>query len=385
MNPADNNSSIQKTTNFKILSHPQLPALPPLQNGAKILAANPIIKPVELVTGIIHQGTKVILGGSSKAGKTWLLLNLGLSVATGTDFLRWPVKSGRVLYLNFEIAEPFMVERLNTLAKQLNLTDLNNLDVWNLRGKTSNGDALLRQVLQITGQKQYTLIILDPIYKLMTGKSENTAGGVNALCHQLERLMESTGATIVYAHHYTKGRQNQKKAIDRLSGSGVFSRDADSIVLFTDHAEPGCFTVDMILRNFPPQPSFVMEWQFPVMVERRDLEPDGANQLSERTRQVLGLVAHLPMTTLEWQAAAQAQGIPRASFFRVMRELREANRVTMNSGGRQWSAAPELSDIGQNEPGIKSIKVSASPGSQTPAGPMDEFEPIFTPYPCGVV
>ena len=62
--------------------------------------------------------------------------------------------------------------------------------------------------------------------------------------------------------------------MDRLSGSNVFTRDADTIITLTEHTERNCYTVEMVLRNFPQQRSFVVEWDHPVMVEREDLDPE---------------------------------------------------------------------------------------------------------------
>jgi hypothetical protein len=40
--------------------------------------------------------------------------------------------------------------------------------------------------------------------------------------------------------------------MDRMSGSGVFARDADTILTLTEHEVEGCFAVEMNLRNLPP-------------------------------------------------------------------------------------------------------------------------------------
>src|SRR5208337_2754717 len=101
-----------------------------------------------------------------------------------------------------------------------------------------------------------------PIYKLMAGRSENMAGGVGALVQQIDRLVEKTGAAVVYAHHYTKGNAAKKKTIDRMSGSGVFARDADTIITLTEHEEEGCYVLETTLRNLAPQPPFVVQWRY---------------------------------------------------------------------------------------------------------------------------
>lgn len=353
---------------------PKILALPRVVSAAELIADMQQIAPDEIVTGLIHQGTKVVLGGSSKAGKTWLLLDLALSVANGAKFLRWNTKKGRVLFLNFEIQSTFIRDRVQTLVKHRNYESTEGLDFWNLRGKAADFDALLKEIIEKCEENDYSMIILDPIYKLMVGKSEHMTSGVGSLCSKLERIAEGTGATVVYAHHFTKGNQSQKKAIDRLSGSGVFGRDADSIVLLTDHGTPNCFTVDLILRNLPPQESFVTEWQYPVMVEREDLEAEGGGEQDDaRAHEMLNLLATGPMTTGQWEAAAKSQGIPRASFFRTKRKLKDSGLIIQNPKDKKWSVTVTVvtSDTGDtndtgkftvNSGGITGIKESHKDG-----------------------
>jgi hypothetical protein len=316
-----------------------LDRLPDTTRADQLLGDHALKIPPEIVENLIHQGTKVILGGSSKAGKSWLLLYLALCVASGAKFFRRATRKGRVLYVNLEILPCFMATRVQVIVNHCKLESPGNLDILNLRGITADFDAIVQQIIERAENGNYCMIIIDPIYKLMGGRSENAAGGVGALCQQLERLAERTGAAVVYAHHFTKGKQTQKKAIDRLSGSGVYGRDADSMILLTDHAQPHCFSVDLILRNLPPQDSFVVEWKYPVMVERDDLEPEGDEDAreDERTRQILGLLQDAPMTTGKWEEEAIAAGIPHATFFRIKTKLQDGGHIIRDRWDKTWS------------------------------------------------
>ena len=313
--------------------------LPDIKRADQLLGDHAAKLPPEIVEKLIHQGTKVVLGGSSKAGKSWLLLYLALCVATGRKFFRWLTKQGPVLYLNLEILGPFMTARLQVLVDHCHLESPANLHILNLRGIIADFDQIMQQIIEHVENENYCMIIIDPIYKLMGAGSENAAGGVGALCHQLERLAERTGAAVVYAHHFSKGKQTQKKAIDRLSGSGVYGRDADSMILLTDHTQPHCFTLDLILRNLPPQDSFVVEWKYPVMVERNDLEPEGDEdaQVDKRASQMLTLLEAEPLTTKEWEEEAEAAGIPHATFFRIKARLQDAGHIVRDRWDKTWS------------------------------------------------
>ena len=49
-------------------------------------------------------------------------------------------------------------------------------------------------------------------------------------CNQFDKIAEATGASVIYAHHHSKGAQGSKKSMDRASGSGVFARDPDALL-----------------------------------------------------------------------------------------------------------------------------------------------------------
>lgn len=346
----------------------QIPGLPAIDNAAQLIGDANIRPPQELVVGLLHQGTKGMLASSSKAGKTWVLLDLALSVATGTKFLRWDTRCGKVLFLNFEIKREFFKERLGALIKRRQVQNAENLHVWNLRGQTADFDALLRHILREVAGKNYALIVLDPIYKAMIGRSENMASGVGMLCHQLERLAERTGAAILFAHHFTKGNPKKKAAIDRMSGSGVFSRDADTIVTLTEQTTPGCYTVECILRNLPQAQPFVVQWDYPVMVEREDLDPEDlkpAETAQPPTDEgVLSLLKERPLTTGEWQWLAEANNISRATFYRVKAILKERGYIQFETQSKTWSLVNNSPGVSrETETGLGALNEAAEEGN----------------------
>src|SRR5262249_8075691 len=78
--------------------HPN--ALPEIDNAEDLLADDDITVPDEVVRGVLHKSCKAILGGASKARKTWILLDLAVSVAAGVPFWKWETVAGNVLVIN---------------------------------------------------------------------------------------------------------------------------------------------------------------------------------------------------------------------------------------------------------------------------------------------
>jgi hypothetical protein len=327
--------------------------LPKIDAGNTLLADHSLVAPRELVAGLVNLATKVVLAASSKVGKSWMLLDLATSIATGTRILKWNTVASKVLFVNFEIHRAFIKERLQRIQKRKQLGNLDNLRIWTLRGMAMDFEELVEAVVEGINGEEYGLIILDPIYKLMAGRSENVAGGVGAMVQKIDQLVEKTGAAVMYAHHFTKGNAAKKKAIDRLSGSGVFARDADTIITLTEHQEEGCYVVEMTLRNFPPQPPFVVQWDFPAMVERPDLDPADLKRAGDEDLQdddlepLVDLLDERPLTTGEWQAAAEREGCSRATFYRMKQKLVAAKRVTMDQMSIFWTRAGD--DISKSQ------------------------------------
>lgn len=184
-----------------------------------------------LIDGLLRQGHKMLISGPSKAGKSYILLQLAMAVAEGREWLGWKCAPGRVLYVNLELDRASCLHRLRALYEAHGWAPehVGNIDLWNLRGKAAPMDVLAPKLIRRAIKRRYQLVIIDPIYKVLTG-SENEAHEMAMFCNQFDRLAAELGSAVVYCHHHSKGSQGQKSARDRSSGSGVFARDPDAIL-----------------------------------------------------------------------------------------------------------------------------------------------------------
>lgn len=194
-------------------------------------------RPPALVEGVLFQGCKLLLCAPSKGRKSWTLIDLGLSVASGSPWLGCNTTRGKVLYINLELAGWMLKERIEKIVAdrgtEYGIKAARNFDVWNLRGHAANFSSLIPMVVEKIKSTPYSLVIMDPLYKGLGDADENAAGDINALMNELESLCHQTGAALALAHHFTKGDPWDKDPQDRPSGSGVFARDPDALVLLT--------------------------------------------------------------------------------------------------------------------------------------------------------
>lgn len=315
--------------------------LPPIVDAADFVAS-PIEPPRELVRGLLHQGSKLVLGGGSKSFKTWTLLDLAHSVAYGVPWLGFETERGPVLYLNFEIQPHSWQHRIAAVARAKGITlQPGAIKLWNLRGHAADFQTLLPRVIAATKESGFALIILDPIYKLYGRTDENKAGDVAALLNGMESLAVETGAAIAFGAHFSKGNQAQKEAIDRISGSGVFARDPDSILIFTRHEQDDAFAVESILRNFSPVEAFAVRWEFPLMQRDRLLDPSKLKQAAGRKPEhspedLLKVLPESGLTNANWQAVANEEGISKRTFFRLRKTLEKTEKILQSKANGKW-------------------------------------------------
>jgi len=315
--------------------------LPDLIDAAAFLAA-PLDPPAELVAGILHRGSKLVFGGGSKSFKTWCLLDLAISVATGAEWLGRQTMQGRVLFVNFEIQPHAWQGRLRAVAEAKGVQlQPGQITLWNLRGHAADFKTLVPKIIERARREGFALIVLDPIYKLYGGTDENAAGDVAALLNSLERLATTTGAAIAFGAHFAKGNAAGKEAIDRISGSGVFARDPDSLLIFTRHETDDAFVVEPILRNFAPVAPFTVRWEFPLMRPAGDLDPAKLKQAGGRKPEnvpddLLKLLPAEGLSNPDFVATAEEDGISKRTFYRLRKSLEKAQKIMLSKVNGKW-------------------------------------------------
>lgn len=184
-----------------------------------------------LIDGVLRQGHKMLLAGPSKAGKSFSLIELCIAIAEGASWFGWPCTQGRVLYVNLELDRASCLHRFKDVYQALGIPaqHLQNIDIWNLRGRSVPMDKLAPKLIRRASKKDYIAIVIDPIYKVITG-DENSADQMANFCNQFDKVCTELGVAVIYCHHHSKGSQGSKRSMDRASGSGVFARDPDALL-----------------------------------------------------------------------------------------------------------------------------------------------------------
>lgn len=205
----------------------------------------------ELIRGVLRQGHKLMLAAQSKAGKTWTMIDLALSVANGYERLegdgwqdgggaRWlgrECRRGEAVLFDGEMDVNSLWHRIDLVAraKWPDLTSTERMEkgrllyVKSLRGdRDVTADSLLGMLDNAFGDEYPAIVIIDPIYKLLEG-DENSNSETRDFLKSLDAIA-ARGACVATTHHHAKGKAADRAVVDRAAGAGSFVRDPDAFI-----------------------------------------------------------------------------------------------------------------------------------------------------------
>ena len=198
-----------------------------------------------------------VIGGAPKSSKTWLGLDMALSVATGTPCLgRYAVpEAGPVLVYLAEDALPVVRERVEGMARHRGL-DLETVPIDVITAPTLrlDRDPHRTRFFQTAKRLRPRLIILDPLVRLH-GIDENHATEVSGLLAYFRSLQRQLDLSVVLVHHTRKNASGGASTGQGLRGSSdihafgdsnlYLNRTRDRLVLSSEHraapASPSVF------------------------------------------------------------------------------------------------------------------------------------------------
>lgn len=260
----------------------KLPAIVPFEYYIE----HPPVLRQELIKGLLRRGHKMTIGGPSKAGKSFAMQQLCVAIASGKTWFGCECEKGRIVYINMELDDQSCAKRFLDIRERMGVSAdelRGNLFMWHLRGCGVTMDEMLPDVIHMIRDIRPVAVCFDPIYKITNG-DENSAADMGKFTSQLDRIAKEVDASVIISHHYAKGQSGAKDPKDRLSGSGVFARDADALVLIDQLERSELFKrqhngdertpwrVSTVLREFKEPAPWDVWFDYPIHVVDRDGE-----------------------------------------------------------------------------------------------------------------
>ena len=266
-----------------------IPAMLPVSK-ANELETQPI-EHAWLIESLWAQSAVGIIGGAPKCCKSWLSLDMAVSVASATPCLgRFRVQlPGPALIFMAEDAISSVRARIDALCDHRQL-DIDHLDVYAITAPTLHLDlGLDQQRLQATlAALRPRLLILDPLVRLHR-LDENSAADISKLLGFVREMQRTYDTAIVLVHHAGKKRRAQPGQALRGSSdlhafgdsNAYLARRNDRIILTLEHraAKPP-EPIEMQLVSQPDRSATHLEIVSPVKM-------DTSTSLAERVLAVL--------------------------------------------------------------------------------------------------
>jgi hypothetical protein len=171
-----------------------------------------------------------VIGGAPKCSKTWLGLDLALSVATSTACLgKYAVpEPGPVLVYLAEDALPVVRDRVEGMARHRGL-DIDDVEIHVITAPSLRLDREPHRTRLFETAKRLRprLLLLDPLVRLH-GIDENHAGEVAGLLAYFRSLQRRLDLSVVLVHHTRKNAPVGAAAGQGLRGSGDIHAFGDS-------------------------------------------------------------------------------------------------------------------------------------------------------------
>lgn len=175
-----------------------------------------------LVEQVIPEQGLGVLWAQSGNGKTFAALDLAYAVARGVDWHGHAVIQGSVLYVSLE---GWLQPRI-----QAHL-DYNNVEAQELKAfccvehsidMTKGGASLLLNAIHTAGIRNLKLIVIDTLNRAMPGGNENASEDMGRMIGAATKLIESTGAALMFIHHCGKQESQGSRGHSSLKAATDF-------------------------------------------------------------------------------------------------------------------------------------------------------------------
>lgn len=187
-----------------------------------------------LVTRAIARSEELIVGGPDKSLKTGLLMDLCLSLASGTDFLgsehfsvQTPVKTC-IMSVESGVGTLISLALRITRARQVHVADIGDMLIVNRELPIIENDSHMVELEKYIKDAGIEVLAIDPAYLALfdvrTTVQASNLLQMGPLLRRLTMIRERTGVTLILAHHTRKRDRNKngfaKTTREDLSQSG---------------------------------------------------------------------------------------------------------------------------------------------------------------------
>lgn len=324
--------------------------------------------PKWLIRDVLTTGAVGFIAGQPKSFKSWMALDMGLSVASGQLFLgEFPILDpGPVLYIQEEDSAVTLRQRVNKIwpSKHVDRMRLSSdggiewapaqaigddppIDGYIMEGLVISDPTWQAWLHDQLSEKQYKLLIIDPLMMTAGDVEENRAQEMtNKIFRPLKELARQHGTAIQVVHHMRKtGRQDSGTRGGQLMLGSVANHAWAEDSLYVTHGRGG----DMIVEQeskFAPVPGFKVthirnkKWEPQVIVNRVEEDPEFIDtqvkraKPEKRTPKIITVMQSLPSGAYSTKSIAEFAGISQNAAWKQL--TRQESTGLVKKKGSTW-------------------------------------------------
>lgn len=199
-----------------------------------------------LVDGLIPLHGITILHGLPTAGKTWLMMEIAISVAQGKLlFNQFETSHTGVLLLDEESGEWLLHDRFKTLRAP------SELPIHYLTMNSSKfTESYVDELIEWCNDNEVGFVAIDSLVRIHGG-DENTAQD-SAKVFRLIRKLTSAGITVLIIHHNTKASANGEYG-SQMRGSGDIQASVDCQLSLVRPYRDDYLTLEQVKNRYAPE------------------------------------------------------------------------------------------------------------------------------------
>jgi len=300
------------------------------------------------------------ISGRSKSYKTWIALDLALSIVSGSSFLgRYDVRrTGPVLLIQEEDPSSVLQERLRLIGKSKDMLPKVRIDgaegsevihieytdyplhIINLQGFNLGSEDKIAQVRRLIAEINPVMVILDPLIVMLGSVDENRATEVATLLQVVKMWREEFGCSVVIVHHWNKAKtEDGERFAQHMYGSFAFHAWLESALHVMPIIEEEQERIDSVQveKEFKAAPSGrSLRLKFLIdTVEKYTyaVEFDDNRTLNATEQSIYDAISESSTTGLTTPEIVQITGHARARTSEYLNRLVRMKMIVVTAGG----------------------------------------------------
>ena len=292
--------------------------------------------------GILPTECRMVVGALPKIGKTTLVTQLALELASGTPFLGlfdvdrpYPVQ-----IIQQELSDEAYYERLILAKPNFGAIQTGFLSILNSRSLQIDTPAGRGEIENYITSWRPRVVIFDPLYKIHS-KNEDKASEMHSVLNVLDSLIDKYKVAVILVHHLKKPTTDFRgRSVDlgmsELRGSSSLAAWADSILMMAPHpSTKGDIVLSFWLRHGQVDPVILspIDGKFTFDAQSQG-HPTGQDEQA-----IVGILKNAPRNTIDHQALVAAvisqTGHSKRAIQMAMSSLRKKYLVAATGIGRE--------------------------------------------------